>query len=114
MRKYSLRSIFSYSENRIGEHVLPDKIREILGGLLGRANRMLKDTRIHYGDMMNTALIYMINSWLELLNYRYEDRYDIDNTEAECKILTHVFLQPMTKNKDNESLLPGKLALQTV
>lgn len=56
----------------------------------------------------------MINSWLELLNYRYEDRYDIDNTEAECKILTHVFFQPMTKNKDNESLLPGKLALQTV
>lgn len=47
---------------------------------------MLKDARIHFGDIMNTALTYMTNSWKDLLNYRHDGSYDIDNTEAECKI----------------------------
>lgn len=151
-------------ENKIGNRSW-DEIRErrnrtdvteTLNGLLSRANRMLKDERIHFGEMMNSALNYMVNGWTELLNYRHDGRYDIDNTEAErkirpltigrkntlffgseegvevattyytlietCKInglapldyLTHVFRQLMTGNKDYESLLPGKFALQTI
>lgn len=101
-------------------------------------------------------MTYMINGWKDLLNYRHDGRYDIDNTEAERKIwpltigrkntlffgseedvevatiyytlietcklnglapldyLTHVFRQLMMGNKDYESLLPGKLVLQTI
>lgn len=70
-------------------------VTEILGGLLSRANRMLKDTKIHFGDMMDTALNYMINGWKDLLNYRHDGRYDIDNTEAERKI------RPLTIGRKN-------------
>lgn len=70
-------------------------VTEILGGLLSRANRMLKDTRIYFGDMMNTALNYMINGWKDLLNYRHDGRYDIDNTETERKI------RPLTIGRKN-------------
>lgn len=70
-------------------------VTEILGGLLSRANRMLKDARIHFGDMMYTALTYMINGWKDLLNYRHDGRYDIDNTEAERKI------RPLTIGRKN-------------
>lgn len=61
-------------------------ITEILGDLLSRINRMLKDKRICFDDMMNTALAYMIHGWKGLLNYHLNGRYDIDNTEAERKI----------------------------
>lgn len=47
---------------------------------------MLKDARIHFGDIMNTALTYMTNGWKDLLNYRHDGSYGIDDTEAERKI----------------------------
>lgn len=116
---------------------------------------MLKDTRIHFGDMMDTALNYMKHAGRSCLTTGMTVVM-IDNTEAERKIrpvtigrkntlffgskegvevattyytfietcklnglapldyLTHVFRQLMMGNKDYESLLPGKLALQTV
>lgn len=51
--------------------------------------------KIHFGDMMNTALNYMIHGWKDLLNYRHDGRYDIDNTEAERNI------RPLTIGRKN-------------
>lgn len=131
-------------------------VTEILNKMLSRVSRKLKDKRVHFGEMMNTALNFMIKGWEKLLNYRHDGCYDIDNLEAERKIrpltigrkntlffgseegvevattsftlietakqnnlslqdyLTHVFRQLMEGNKDYESLLSGKLALQTI
>ena len=38
---------------------------------------------------MVTALNYMLNGWDELLNYRNDGRYTIDNLEAERTVSGH-------------------------
>lgn len=45
--------------------------------------------------MMNTALAYVTNGRKDLLNYRHDGCYDIDNTEAERKI------RPLTIGRKN-------------
>ena len=59
--------------NRTDEQIRERRNRvdvvEILNKMLTRTNRMLKDKRIHFSEMMNTALNYMINGWEKLLNY---------------------------------------------
>lgn len=65
------------------------------------AIRILNDQRLHYGDMMERALKYMINGWNELLNYRNDSRYAIDNLAAERAI------RPFTINRKN-SLFFGR------
>lgn len=69
---------------------------------------MLKDTRIHFGDLMNTALTYMTNSWKDLLNYRHDGRYDIDNTEAERKI------RPLTIGRKNTLFFDGEEGVEVI
>lgn len=91
-----------YNKDEIKKRLNRTHVTEILGGLLSRANRMLKDIRIHFGDMMDTALNYMIYGWKELLNYRYDDRYDIDNTKAGRKI------RPLTIGRKNTLFYGGK------
>lgn len=57
--------------------------------------RVLNDKRLHYGDMMERVLKYMINGWDELLNYRNDGRYAIDNLAAERAI------RPFSINRKN-------------
>lgn len=59
-------------------------VTEILATLHGRAGKMIKNRkRLHYGDLMNKALNYMLNGWAELQNYRMDGHYTIDKMIAE-------------------------------
>ena len=87
--------ILHRTAEEIKERRSQDDVTSILTSLYNRAIRMLKDSRHHYGDMMERALKYMINGWDELLNYRNDGRYGIDNLEAERSI------RPFTINRKN-------------
>lgn len=59
-------------------------VTKILASVHGRAEKMIKNGKhLHYGDLMNKALNYMLNGWGELQNYRMDGHYTIDNMIAE-------------------------------
>ena len=59
-------------------------VMSILSSLYARGEKMLKNRkRLHYGDLMNKGLHYMLYGWPELQNYRMDGRYTIDNMIAE-------------------------------
>ena len=70
-------------------------VTDILCALHDKAYKMVKNKRVHYGDLMDKALHYMLNGWDELLNYRKDGRYSIDNLVAERAI------RPFTVNRKN-------------
>lgn len=81
-------------ENKLLNRTI-DEIRErrqrkdvtsILTGIYRKMKRMLDNKRIHFSDLMNSALVYLLNGWDGLQVYRNDGRYDIDNLEAERKI----------------------------
>lgn len=48
-------------------------VTEILAALHTKAEKMIKNGKhLHYGDLMNKALNYMLNGWNELQNYRMD------------------------------------------
>ena len=68
----------------------------ILSALHARAEKMIKNgNHLHYGDLMNKALNYMLNGWDELQNYRMDGQHTIDNMIAERVI------RPFTVNRKN-------------
>lgn len=58
-------------------------VTEVLKHLRKRALSMLADKHAHYSNMMLTALNYIVNGWNELVRYREDGRYTIDNMLAE-------------------------------
>ena len=71
-------------------------VTKILASLHFRAEKMIKNGKhLHYGDLMNKALTYMLNGWGELQNYRMDGHYTIDNMIAERVI------RPFTVNRKN-------------
>jgi len=58
-------------------------VTDTLIALHDRAEKLLRKKGNKYSDLMVTALNYMLNGWDELLNYRNDGRYTIDNLEAE-------------------------------
>lgn len=107
-------------------YMIEADVTEILATLHGRAGKMIKNRkRLHYGDLMNKALNYMLNGWPELQNYRMDGHYTIDNMIAERVIrpftvietakmhglevrdyLVHVFREIMNGNKDCSTYAP--------
>src|SRR5574344_667375 len=61
-------------------------VTETLMRLRKRARNMLADKHAHYSDLMIRALNYMLNGWDDLIRYREDGRYTIDNMEAERSI----------------------------
>lgn len=60
---------------------------KILSFIYKKANGMLtKSNRYHYSDMMRKALVYVISNWKDLIKYRDDGRFTIDNMLAERAI----------------------------
>ena len=70
-------------------------VTDILSEMYQRAIWLQNNPNLHYGNLMNTALNYMVNNWEKLQNYRHDGRYDIDNLEAERQI------RPFTVGRSN-------------
>ena len=82
----------------------PDKVKErrerkdvtdTLTSLYTHAKKALRQKGKKYSDLMLQALNYMLNSWDELLTYRKDGRYTIDNLPAERAI------RPFTVGRKN-------------
>ena len=82
----------------------PDKVKERRGrkditdtltSLYTHAKKALRQKGKKYSDLMLQALNYMLNSWDELLTYRKDGRYTIDNLPAERAI------RPFTVGRKN-------------
>ena len=87
--------LFHRSPNEIKKRRAGKDITGILSAIHKKADKMQKNKYLHYGDMMSTALTYMLNGWDDLLNYRNDGRYTIDNMLAERSI------RPFTVNRKN-------------
>jgi len=90
-----INKLYLIESQLIIAHATPEKIRErrqqkdvtdILTSLWCEAQRLLKQKKSRYGEMMKTALNYMCNGWADLCNYRNDGHYTIDNMVAERAI----------------------------
>ena len=71
-------------------------VDKILGLIYRKANRMLNNpSRYHYSEMMRKALVYLTSNWDDLLKYRKDGRYTIDNMLAERAV------RPFTVKRKN-------------
>lgn len=82
----------------------PDMIKErrnekdvddILKRLYRKASEYLDHKKKHYSKMTQDAMKYMMNGWKELIRYRDDGNYDIDNLVAERAI------RPFTVHRKN-------------
>lgn len=87
--------LFYRSPDEIKQRRSKSDVTKILSSVHDRAWRMVKNKHVHYGDLMDKALHYMLNGWDDLLNYRKDGRYTIDNLVAERAI------RPFTVNRKN-------------
>ena len=90
-----INKLYLIESQLILDHSSPEEIQarrqekdvsSILTSLWCEAQRLLKQKKPHYGEMMRTALNYMCNGWDELCNYRNDGHYTIDNMVAERAI----------------------------
>lgn len=72
-----------------------DRTEDILIKISTELDRLLKDENAHLGEMMRKALNYLHNYWKQLLAYRQDGRYTIDNNIAERNI------RPITVERKN-------------
>ena len=82
----------------------PEKIKErrnkkdvesILKRLYQKACEYLDHKKKHYSKMTQEAMKYMKNGWKDLIRYRDDGNYDIDNLVAEWAI------RPFTLHRKN-------------
>ncbi len=72
----------------------PD-VTHILESLRTRADELLSRSRVHYSETLRKAMVYMLNGWDNLVLYREDGEYAIDNNLAERSI------RPLTNNRKN-------------
>jgi hypothetical protein len=110
------------NENIIKERT-PDEIKkrraekdvtDTLNALHDRAEKLLRTKGDKYSDLMVTALNYMLNGWDELLNYRNDGRYTIDNLEAERTIRPITRVRKASLHHSSEEGLQMALAYMTI
>lgn len=70
-------------------------VDKILKNLFTKASEYLNSKRRHFSKMTHDALKYMINGWEDLIRYREDGNYDIDNLAAERAI------RPFTVHRKN-------------
>jgi len=90
-----INKLYLIESQLIIAHATPEEIRarrqqkdvtDILTSIWCEAQRLLKQKKPRYGEMMKTALNYMCNGWDDLCNYRNDGHYTIDNMVAERAI----------------------------
>lgn len=72
----------------------PDVTR-ILESLRSKAEELLSRSRIRYSESLRRAMAYMLDGWENLVRYREDGSYSIDNNLAERSI------RPLTNNRKN-------------
>ena len=71
-------------------------VDKILGLIYKKSNEMLRNpNRYHYSEMMRKALVYVSSNWDDLLKYRKDGHYTIDNMLAERAV------RPFTVKRKN-------------
>ncbi len=60
-----------------------------------KAEEQLSRSRVHYSETLRKAMVYMLNGWENLVRYREDGEYAIDNNIAERSI------RPLTNNRKN-------------
>lgn len=71
-------------------------VTKILSLIYKKANGMLANPiRYHYSDMMRKALVYLTSNWEDLIKYRNDGRFTIDNMLAERAV------RPFTVKRKN-------------
>jgi transposase len=90
--------LYNVEAEIIANHLTPEQIKkrrakkdvtDTLKRIRKRAMDMLADKHAHYSDMMLDALNYMMNGWDDLIQYRNDGRYTIDNMLA---YIIHTFV----------------------
>ena len=60
-----------------------------------RMTVVARSNRYHYGEMMRKALVYVTSNWKDLIKYRNDGRFTIDNMLAERAV------RPFTVKRKN-------------
>ena len=84
-----------------------DDVTRILTSIYEKAVKLLNNKRKHYGEMIRKSLSYMVNGWDELLNYRKDGRYTIDNMLVERAI------RPFTVHRKNSLFYSSEEGVET-
>ena len=84
-----------------------DDVTRILTSIYEKAVKLLNNKRKHYGEMIRKSLSYMVNGWDELLNYRKDGRYTIDNMLVERAI------RPFTVHRKNSLIYSSEEGVET-
>ncbi|WP_455633031.1 IS66 family transposase [Parabacteroides sp.] len=70
-------------------------VTNILDSLRSRAEELLSRSRMRYSETLRKSMVYMLNGWDNLVRYREDGEYAIDNNLAERSI------RPLTNNRKN-------------
>ena len=85
-----------YTPQQIKKRRQQKDVTNILSLIYKKANRMLTNSnRYHYSDMMRKALVYVTSNWKDLIKYRNDGRFTIDNMLAERAV------RPFTVKRKN-------------
>ena len=85
-----------YTPEQIKQRRHRRDVDKILGLIYKRSNEMLRNpNRYHYSEMMRKALVYVSSNWDDLLKYRKDGHYTIDNMLAERAV------RPFTVKRKN-------------
>ena len=85
-----------YTPQQIKKRRQQKDVTKILSLIYKKANRMLTNPNCyHYSDMMLKALVYVTSNWDDLIKYRNDGRFTIDNMLAERAV------RPFTVKRKN-------------
>lgn len=85
-----------YTPEQIKKRRRQKDVSKILGLIYKKANEMLRNpNRCHYSEIMRRALVYVTSNWDDLIKYRNDGHYTIDNMLAERAI------RPFTVKRKN-------------
>ena len=101
---------FIFVKKRRGEKVVADTLMS----LYSLAEKLLRKKGSKYSALMLKALNYMLNGWNELLNYRNDGRYTIDNLPAERAIRPVTVARKNSLHYSSEEGLQVALTYMTV
>ena len=89
-------------------------VTDTLMALHDRAEELLRKKGKTYSDLMVTALNYMLNGWDELLNYRKDGGFTIDNLPAERAIRPYTVKRKQSLHHSSEEGMKVALGYMTI
>lgn len=82
-------------------------VTRILTAIHTKAKKLPDNKQKHYGEMMRKSLSYLINGWDDLIKYRKDGRYTIDNMIVERAI------RPFTVHRKNSLFFSSEEGVET-